>query len=429
MNKDVIIVNRNLPQESDGETAGNKLYLSIKAIIDEARKNVYRAVNSTMVKAYWNIGRLIVEDEQKGAERAEYGTFLIKGLSRRLTAEFGRGFNSSNLKRMRQFYRLFTIRTALPSESDNGAISGHQLRIDRTVDHDFNKKGAAVRHLLEKNSTNDASQCHILEKNSAALRHLSNGVTILTVDPTLSWTHYKLLIRVENPSAREWYMREAAEQNWSTRALERQIHSLYYERLLASKDKRPVMEEAKEITLDIPQDPKEYLKDPYILEFLNISDRHNFRESELEQAIIDKLQEFLLELGKGFAFVARQKRISTETSDFYIDLVFYNYYLKCFVLIDLKTGKLTHQDIGQMDMYVRMFDDLQRANDDNPTVGLVLCTEKDETVVRYSVMGVNKQLFASKYMLYLPGEDELKAELERQKRMIEMEMRDRAEGK
>ncbi len=393
MNKDVILVNHNLPEESESDTGGNKLYLSIKAVIDDARKNVNRAVNSAMVKAYWNIGRLIVEEEQNGAERAEYGKYLIKDLSRQLTAEFGRGFNTSNLKRMRQFYRLFEIRSTVPSESE---------------------KGAAVRHLSEK--------------NGAPVRHQSNETTRLPIDPTLSWTHYKLLIRVENPLAMEWYMREAAEQNWSTRALERQIHSLYYERLLASQEKKIVMAEATEKTTEVTQDPKEYLKDPYVLEFLGMSNRNHFRESELEQAIIDRLQDFLMELGKGFAFVARQKRISTETSDFYIDLVFYNYYLKCFILIDLKTGKLTHQDIGQMDMYVRMFDDLQKAKDDNPTVGLVLCTEKDETVVRYSVMGINKQLFASKYMLYLPGEDELKAELERQKRLIESEMRDRTEG-
>lgn len=414
MNKDVILVNRNLPQELEGDTARNKLYISIKAVIDDARKNVSRAVNSAMVKAYWNIGRLIVEEEQNGAERAEYGKSLINDLSRRLTIQFGKGFDRSNLKRMRQFYKLFSIRSAVPSESENGAIEEEQSRKSHTACDELNEKGGAVRHLLEK--------------NGAALRHLSDGTKQSVIDPTLSWTHYRLLIRVENQSAREWYMKEAAQQNWSTRALERQIHSLYYQRLLVSKEKKPVIAEATEKTGELTQDPKDYLKDPYILEFLNIDDRYNFRESELEQAIIDRLQDFLMELGKGFAFVARQKRISTENSDFYIDLVFYNYYLKCFVLIDLKTGKLTHQDIGQMDMYVRMFDDLQRANDDNPTVGLVLCTEKDETVVRYSVMGVNKQLFASKYMLYLPGEDELKTELKRQKRLIESEMRGRTEG-
>lgn len=238
----------------------------------------------------------------------------------------------------------------------------------------------------------------------------------------LSWTHYRLIMRVEKPSAREWYMNEAVSENWSTRALERQINSLYYERLLMSKDKNPVLQEAKEKTSILPQEPAAFMKDPYVLEFLNIKDKSHFRESELEQAIIEKIQEFLLELGKGFAFVARQKRISTETSEFYIDLVFYNYNLKCFVLIDLKTGKLTHQDVGQMDMYVRMFDDLQRGADDNSTVGLILCTEKDKAIVKYSVLNENKQLFASKYMLYLPSEEVLVQELEREKRVIEEQL-------
>lgn len=230
----------------------------------------------------------------------------------------------------------------------------------------------------------------------------------------LSWTHYKALLRVEKPDACIWYMNEAAEQNWSARALERQINSLYYERLLISKEKKTVMREANEHTAQLRQAPAAFMKDPYVLEYLNIKDRSHFRESELEQAIIGKIQDFLLELGRGFAFVARQKRISTETKEFYIDLVFYNYHLKCFILIDLKTGELTHQDVGQMDMYVRMFDDLQKGDDNNPTVGLILCTEKDRAIVKYSVLNENKQLFASKYMLYLPTEELLIQELQRE---------------
>ena len=335
------------------------LYVSIKEVIDKARGAVHRAVNNAMVEAYWHIGRLIVENEQKGAERAEYGEETIENLSRKLTAEFGKGFTSTNLKYMRQFYQAFPI--------------GHALR------------------------------------------------------DQLSWTHYRLLIKVGKPSAREWYMNEAVSENWSSRALERQINSLYYERLLMSKDKKPVLREAEEKTAMLRQEPSEFMKDPYVLEFLNIKDMSNFRESELEQSIIGKIQEFLLELGKGFAFVARQKRISTENSEFYIDLVFYNYNLKCFVLIDLKTGKLTHQDVGQMDMYVRMFDDLQKGKGDNPTVGLILCTEKDKAIVKYSVLNENKQLFASKYMLYLPSEQELVHEIEREKKLIKMEMEEEGE--
>jgi len=244
----------------------------------------------------------------------------------------------------------------------------------------------------------------------------------------LSWSHYKLLIRIENETSRNWYMNEAAEQNWSVRALQRQINTLYYERLLSSREKQPVVKEAKEKTTALNLSPENILKDPYILEFLELQDKSSFHESELEQALINKLQTFLLELGKGFAFVARQKRISTGSKEFYIDLVFYNFYLKCFVLIDLKTRELTHEDIGKTDMYVRMFDDLQRQQDDNPTVGIILCTEKDETIVKYSVLKENRQLFASKYMLYLPNEEELKAELEQERRLVEMELAKKREN-
>ena len=213
-------------------------------------------------------------------------------------------------------------------------------------------------------------------------------------------------------------MNEAADQNWSTRALERQINSLYYERLRMSQDKASVKAEATENVKALPAKPEDFIKDPYVLEFLNIPEKALFRESELEQAIIGKLQDFILELGRGFAFVARQKRISTETKDFFVDLVFYNYILKCFVLIDLKTGELTHQDIGQMDMYVRLFEDKMKGEGDNPTIGIILCTEKDSTIVKYSVLKGNKRLFASKYKLYLPTEQELIEEIQREKHLI-----------
>jgi len=343
------------------------LYASIKEVIDKARNTVQRAVNNTMVETYWHIGKLIVEDEQHGSERAAYGKMLIEGISQKLTAEFGKGYSSQNLWNMRQFYIKFST-------------------------------------LWRELQVGDES------KILSALRR------------ELSWSHYKALLRVEKPDACIWYMNEAASQNWSTRTLERQINSLYYDRLLMSKDKNTVRQEAEKNTDILQKEPSMFMKDPYVLEFLNVKDRSHFRESELEQAIIEKIQEFLLELGKGFAFVARQKRISTETKEFYIDLVFYNYHLKCFILIDLKTGELTHQDVGQMDMYVRMFDDLQRGEGDNPTVGLILCTEKDRAIVKYSVLNETKQIFASKYMLYLPSEEELVQELEREKRLIELDL-------
>jgi predicted nuclease of restriction endonuclease-like (RecB) superfamily len=343
------------------------LYGAVKIIIKTARADIHRAVNTAMVDAYWHIGKMIVEEEQNGKNRAEYGTTLIQNLSDRLIAHFGKGFSAQNIWNMRLFYQKFSaMQRELQGNPENGILS--------------------------------------------ALRR------------ELSWTHYKILLRVENPKACIWYMNEAADQNWSTRALERQIYSFYFERLLMSQEKTSVMEEAQEKTDPLKFSPHDYLKDPYILEFLNLKERSHYRETEIEQAIIDNIQSFLLELGKGFAFVARQKRISTEHSEFYIDLVFYNYHLKCFVLIDLKTGKLTHQDVGQMDMYVRMFDDLQKGKDDNPTVGLILCTQKDKTIVKYSVLNENKHLFASKYMLYLPTEEVLAKELEREKRLIEMEM-------
>lgn len=238
--------------------------------------------------------------------------------------------------------------------------------------------------------------------------------------PELSWTHYRLLLRVDDATARQWYMGEAAAQNWSTRALERQMGTLYYERLLSSRDKAAVTAEAS-TQLATQTTPRDFVRDPVLLEFLGLPASGRLLESGLEQALMDKLQAFLLELGKGFAFVARQQRISTETQDFYIDMVFYNYLLKCFVLIDLKTGALNHQDIGQMDMYVRLYDDQRRGEGDNPTVGILLCGHKDQSMVRYSVLHESEQLFASKYRLILPSEAELRAELEREQAALEQE--------
>jgi predicted nuclease of restriction endonuclease-like (RecB) superfamily len=234
----------------------------------------------------------------------------------------------------------------------------------------------------------------------------------------LSWTHYRILLRLENPKARAWYLQETLEQNWSTRALERQIDVLYYERLLASQEKTPVEQEAKLRTSELSVRPEDYLRDPYILDFLNLP-YQSFLESELEQGLIDNLQQFLLELGKGFAFVARQQRITTSDQDFYIDLVFYNFKLKCFLLIDLKLGKLTHQDVGQMDSYVRIYDQHKKGQDDNPTIGLILCSQKSETIAKYSVLADNQQLFAAKYLPYLPSEDELRQELERERVFVQ----------
>lgn len=330
----------------------DNLYNKISNLINESKENIKRNVNSVMVITYWNIGKIIVEDESDGNSRAEYGKEILKNISEKLTEEFGQGFDERNLRRMRQFYLTF-------QKWDS-------------------------------------------------------------VSPELSWTHYRHLLRVENEKARIWYLQEAIKENWSTRALERQINSLYYERLLSSQNKVPVIEEAKENTKELM--PQDIIKDPYVLEFLNLENRPSFTENELETALIDQLQNFLLELGSGFSFVARQKHFDLDGEHFYIDLVFYNFKLKCFVLIDLKRGKLTHQDIGQMDMYVRIFEDKMREKDDNPTIGLVLCSEKNEAVAKYSVLSENKQIFASKYKLHLPSEEELEKELLKEVELIENSM-------
>ena len=334
--------------KSNISTSG-QLFAEIRQILIGARQTAYKAVNFAMVTAYWNIGRLIVEDEQQGSTRAEYGKAVLADLSVRLTEEFGKGFTEANLRNMRQFYQYFPNCYALRSE--------------------------------------------------------------------LTWTHYRLLIRVQDEGARQWYMNEAAEQTWSSRQLDRQISVLYYERLLASKDTRPVREEAAQnLSLITPQ---EFIHDPYVLEFLNLKDYPALRETDIEKTLISNLQEFLLELGKGFCFVARQKRMRYEEEDFYVDLVFYHSILKCHVLIDLKLGKLSHQDVGQMDSYIRMFDDLYKHPDDNPTLGLILCSDKNEAVVKYSVLAEHRQIFASKYLLELPAPEVLQREIMRERKQLE----------
>jgi len=318
----------------------------LRDLISQARQQALRVVDQVQVRTSWEVGRHIVEFEQGGRARATYGAGLLADLAGRLTAEFGKGFDASNLYKMTQFYQRFP--------------------------------------------------------NLDAVRL------------NLSWTHYRLLLRLDDPLAREWYANEAAAQNWGTRQLERQIGTLYYERLLASKDRKGVLKEAVKNLAKMDETPRDFVRDPVMLEFLGLPGAGKLLESKLEDALIGNLQAFLLELGKGFAFVARQQRISTESRDFYIDLVIYNYLLKCFVLFDLKTRELTHENIGQMDMYVRLYDDKRRGPGDNPTVGIILCANKDETVVRYSVLHGNEKLFASKYKLILPSELELREELKRE---------------
>jgi predicted nuclease of restriction endonuclease-like (RecB) superfamily len=377
-------------------------HADIKAILEQARSKARSAVNSAMVEAYWLIGQRIVQEEQRGSSRAVYGERLLANLSRALTASLGKGFSYANLRNFRQFYLTYP----------------------------------------------EQEICY-------------------TACSKLSWSHNRLIMREEDPKARAYYLAESFSQQWTVRQLERNLQSRSFQRLLSSQDSGMQDSPPRSEPLG------DFIKDPYVLEFLQLPESGQLKESALarnsqlgartetekaglftnkkvqavagttdklfcegkrpefsvesrdptgnfglEQAIIDELQKFLLELGKGFSFVARQMRISTETSHFFIDLVFYNYFLKCFVIIDLKTGKLTHQDIGQMDMYVRLFDDLKRGEDDNPTIGIILCDSKDETVVKYSVIQESQQLFASKYQHVLPTEKELIAEIEREKRLI-----------
>lgn len=319
----------------------------IKNILEQARSKAQSSVHATMVEAYWLIGQRIVQEEQRGQHKAQYGARLLENLSMALSETLGKGFSYANLRNFRQFYLTYP----------------------------------------------DQAICY-------------------TVCSKLSWSHNRLIMRVDDPKARAHYLKEGAAQQWSVRQLERNIQTHNFQRLLSSQGEDTETRTAHGNTLG------DFIKDPYVLEFLQLPESGKLRENQLEQAIIDELQKFLLELGKGFSFVARQMRISTETSHFFVDLVFYNYLLKCFVIIDLKTGKLTHQDIGQMDMYVRMFDDLKRGEDDNPTIGIILCDSKDETVVKYSVIKESQQLFASKYQRVLPTEAELIAEIEREKRLI-----------
>lgn len=374
------------PQEA-ASSRGGRLYERVSAILEGARAGTVRSVNSHMVLAYWLIGREIVESLQGGDDRAEYGRTLIEDLSRRLTKRYGRGFSTTNLRYFRTFHQAYSERTP------------------------------EIRHM----SCGEFVEDTIRHKKSGVLGDLALAVesrmTLKGFSPVLGWSHYRALMKVENASERAFYEIEAEKEKWGVEHLERQIHSLLFARLLKSRNKNGVMALARQGQEILRV--TDALKDPYVLDFLEIPDGGALRETELESAIIGKLQDFLLELGKGFAFVARQKRIAFEDEHFYVDLVFYHVILKCYILIDLKVGKLTHQDIGQMDSYVRLFDDQCVTEGDNPTVGLILCAEKNEAVARYSVLRESKQIFAAKYVKHLPTEAELRRELMRERRIIE----------
>lgn len=336
-----------------------------RTIIDSARAAARRAVNVTLVMRNWLLGRRIAEEELQGKGRADYGKQIVAMLSKELSSAYGKGFGKQELYKYVQFYNLFP---------------------------------------------------EIVDSVSRQSRLL------------LTWTHYRELLRVTEADARAWYVREAAEQAWSVRTLKRNIDTQYYQRLLLSGDKPPVVEEMERNTAPYQTrefKQTEFIKDPYMIEFLGLPEDKRMRESTLEAALLANLQSFLLELGKGYAFMGRQFHLRGISGNYYIDLMFYNVILKCYVLIDLKVGKVTHQDVGQMDMYVRMFDDFYRRDDDNPTLGIVLCSDTDTDIARYSVLSGSEQLFASRYKLYLPTDEELRAEIENQKALFERQAGDR----
>jgi predicted nuclease of restriction endonuclease-like (RecB) superfamily len=325
-----------------------------KTIVEQSQTLAFRYVNRALVLRNWLLGRRISEEVLKGGNKENYGKRVIVNLSKELTDAFGKGFQPSSLYDCVCFYEMFP-----------------------------------------------------------EILHTLNGKSFFP----LSWSHYRILLQVKDDSARQWYAREAAEQAWAVRTLQRNVSTQYYYRMVQAPDPKEVESEMRALTVDYQRDKAAFVKDPVVIEFLGMKPDASFTESKLESMIIGNIQKFLLEMGKGYAFVARQQRIHTEKEDYFIDLVFYNIYLKCYVLVDLKTSRITHQDVGQMDMYVRMYDELKRVDGDNPTLGIVLCSETDEDIARYSVLHDNDRLFASRYRMYLPSEDELRREIEAQKQI------------
>ena len=364
----------------------NMLVNDLRSIVSKARSKAFAAVNYSLVERNWRIGQRIVEQEQNGASRAEYGKHVIEIASAALTKEFGKGFSETNIMNFKKFYLKFK-----------------ELTIPQTVSEEFKK---------QKQQTLSDEFSLLPQKGQTQSAQFELRL--------LPWSHYERLIRVEDKKAREWYAKEAFNEGWSYRTLNRNINTLYYERLLMSKKKQPVVNEMQDKTKAYQQDKLEYIKSPVVLEFLGLPEDTSLAESKLETAIINNLEKFLMEMGKGYALVARQQQIRTEENDYYIDLVFYNYLIKSFILVDLKVNRITYQDVGQMDMYLQMYDKMKKGPDDNPTIGIILCTETDSDVARYSTLAKNDQMFAAKYKLYLPDKEDLRREIERQKELYLM---------
>ena len=426
----------------------------VVAILDGARERVVRQVNHEMLIAWWHIGREIVEQVQEGEGRAAYGREMLRELSKRLTERYGRGFSFTNLSYFRLFYKTYaTRRPEIEVVPDGGWVGGDPTRIHHTPCDELGTGGAELSHETEDAESAQAESCSVRHKlcddhaiegqdrihhkpcdelradetgqrpsatrqrRDRELSEAVQGEPFAGFAPRLSWSHYRTLTKVNSRAERQFYEIEANAQGWSARQLERQIDTLLFARLQKSRDKAGLLELSTKG--QVIESPVDVLKDPYVLDFLDLPDSDALHESDLESAILHKLRAFLLELGKGFAFVARQQRLSFEDEHFYVDLVFYNITLKCYLLIDLKVGKLTHQDIGQMDSYVRLFDDQCTAPDDNPTIGLILCAQRNEAIARYSVLSESEQIFAARYMQVLPSVEELQRELERERRRLD----------
>jgi len=375
----------------------NALFGLVADILDQARGNVVRAVNTQMVLAYWLIGREIVQAVQGGEERAAYGKGIVTDLSQRLTQRYGQGYSAQVLWSFRQFYLAYSERGTILFPPGRESLAPEIL----------SPSGRALSRSRE----------------SAPL----GSESLQGFAPQLTWSHYRALMRVDSLAARDFYEREAIDCGWSKAQLERQIHSFYFERIVANQGEKGLLPIGRDrLTGELVQ-PSQVLKSPMVLEFLGLPVSPSLHESRLEQAIIDNLQTFLLELGKGFSFVARQKHIRFGDQDYFVDLVFYNYVLKCFLLLDLKMGRLTHADVGQMDGYVRLFEDQFKVPGDNPTIGLLLCSDKSEAVAKYSILNESKQIFAAKYLQNLPTEEQLQLEIERERHQIESALEDRAD--
>ncbi|MDJ0839287.1 MAG: PDDEXK nuclease domain-containing protein [Acidobacteriota bacterium] len=375
----------------------HSLFDRVVSILEQARGNAVRAVNTNMVRANWLIGREIVQELQSGEGRAEYGKQVIEDLSAQLTERFGKGFSAQTLWNFRQFYQVYSGRSEILSP------------LGRELEHP--EKLSPTGRVFK----------------AIGMPQPASGELVQGFSPQLSWSHYRALMRVKDEKARDFYERESADCGWSKTQLERQIQTAYYERIIANRGESGLLSRQRERLPGEHVTPTHLIKSPMVLEFLGLPDSPTLHENTLEQAIIENLQAFLLELGKGFSFVARQKHIRFDDEDFYIDLVFYNYILKCFLLIDLKIGKLTHRDVGQMDGYVRLYEDQFKVPGDNPTIGLILCSDKSEAVAKYSVLNEGKQIFASKYLQVLPTEEQLKLEIERERKLIEAALAERKE--